>query len=819
MKRYLLFLTLALSQCQPCQAALPLEDPANKAAVREALDIDNTDNTSDANKPVSTAQQTALNSRPSAELAGLRNSVNLTANAGVPVSVINIGDSFNVGLAGGADYVGQIAGSWRCGSATAGGDSLVTGITNDYAKSPDGTYQSIASGGNLTCAHLHTGTQGPANKIYYTLFPGTGTATLQYSIDGGSWITTSLSGHIIDTTAITGVQIGSITLPSFYQKIRSRVVASVGTINGWIGQGISDETGITYIGFATSGQDIGQTAQVTETVWKAMIAGYKHTGGAQVVVSTFADYRYVSVTSVTWPAGTQVWAVNGPMDTLRTWARTANSTCDWLILSPHAVDPGLNDTAFAFTDDLFTALGISSCTNDRLRDVDIQIRDWCERNGEAYVDGFSLFPDYLESYAEGIYGGGKIGTVSTATQSAGVVTVNLLAAHNIAVGSVFEIEVYSMTSTAGFNPNGKWSATATDADSLTFALPGAAGTYSGGFVNIPVGIASASQSAGVVTINTTIAHGWALNSRGGVRVAGITGHTGPNPNGRFYATATSTTQLTYPLASSAGTYSGAVATLNQEDGIHLSSKGKEYKRAHIATASNFRRLFSPAANNAGVRVGSQYLKPIIQHGGLGRSMMLLNAGAAVNTPGTLMAGAFAMVNPDTPQTSGSLWHQTGTNLTRLSQYAGASVSGLLQIRTADIHPVTNNGAKLGDMNNRFSALYSGGMTTGYVAVSNTYTVVKSDHLVHITAGTFNITLPIAYDPGGSGFNDLDAWSQKGRQLIFRNTGAGTVTVATSSSQRIDTATTLTVGPGETKRIVSVCGSNIAAADFGNWVTF
>lgn len=65
--KYLLSLILSLS---PCWAALPLEDPANVAAVKTALGINNVTNTSDANKPVSTAQQSALDLKEAFLAAG-----------------------------------------------------------------------------------------------------------------------------------------------------------------------------------------------------------------------------------------------------------------------------------------------------------------------------------------------------------------------------------------------------------------------------------------------------------------------------------------------------------------------------------------------------------------------------------------------------------------------------------------------------------------------------------------------------------------------------------------------------------------------------
>lgn len=74
-------------------------------------------------------------------------------------------------------------------------------------------------------------------------------------------------------------------------------------------------------------------------------------------------------------------------------------------------------------------------------------------------------------------------------------------------------------------------------------------------------ITAASQSSGVVTI-TVPSHGLPDSTTGWATVSGITGYTGPNPNGIFLLTRTSASQLTYSLASSAGTYGVSGALLS-----------------------------------------------------------------------------------------------------------------------------------------------------------------------------------------------------------------------------------------------------------------
>lgn len=72
-----------------------------------------------------------------------------------------------------------------------------------------------------------------------------------------------------------------------------------------------------------------------------------------------------------------------------------------------------------------------------------------------------------------------------------------------------------------------------------------------------------------------------------------------------------------------------------------------------------------------------------------------------------------------------------------------------------------------------------GIATGYVAVSNTYSILANDEMINCTSGTFTVTLPTAV-------------GRTGQQYTVRNAGTGTITVATTSSQTINGASTWTI---------------------------
>ena len=88
---------------------------------------------------------------------------------------------------------------------------------------------------------------------------------------------------------------------------------------------------------------------------------------------------------------------------------------------------------------------------------------------------------------------------------------------------------------------------------------------------------------------------------------------------------------------------------------------------------------------------------------------------------------------------------------------------------------------------------NGSLSVSYVEKTTTYSVGSTDHTINCTSGTFTVTLPTAV-------------GITGRLYIIKNTGAGTITLATTSSQTIDGSTTQTILTNKTYKIQST-GAN------------
>lgn len=88
------------------------------------------------------------------------------------------------------------------------------------------------------------------------------------------------------------------------------------------------------------------------------------------------------------------------------------------------------------------------------------------------------------------------------------------------------------------------------------------------------------------------------------------------------------------------------------------------------------------------------------------------------------------------------------------------------------------------------------LCVGYAEKTANYTLGTSDHTINVTANSPTITLPLSANTGGTSTRN------KGRIYIIANTGAGTITMATTSSQTIDGASPGTVAAAGRLKIQS-----------------
>lgn len=168
-------------------------------------------------------------------------------------------------------------------------------------------------------------------------------------------------------------------------------------------------------------------------------------------------------------------------------------------------------------------------------------------------------------------------------------------------------------------------------------------------------------------------------------------------------------------------------------------------------------------------------------------------------------GSGALVFADTPTFAGTpVFASTGFTITSGStanvlQGNGVAVSKSTLVSSTATNAITNSNTAIvtGDPVTTIAGKAQGQINalTAYVAKTTTYTAAATDNFIDCTSGTFTVTLPTAVGITGKAF-------------IIKNSGAGTITVATTSSQTIDGVTTKTLN--------TIYGGLEVRSDGANW---
>jgi len=162
----------------------------------------------------------------------------------------------------------------------------------------------------------------------------------------------------------------------------------------------------------------------------------------------------------------------------------------------------------------------------------------------------------------------------------------------------------------------------------------------------------------------------------------------------------------------------------------------------------------------------------------------------IATPGNVTYTGYQFVLGGQIFTMGSLTPTVGDQYAHQIVQTFAPTSGTATFTTAHVNPTINqtggaNGISRGLYINptitaaadfRGLEVANGSIVLPYSAQTGTYAIKTSDYLINATSGTYTATLPTAV-------------GCTGKNYIIKNSGAGAITVATTSSQTIDGAAT------------------------------
>lgn len=387
-------------------------------------------------------------------------------------------------------------------------------------------------------------------------------------------------------------------------------------------------------------------------------------------------------------------------------------------------------------------------------------------------------------------------------QAQSVLGAYLLASGGTATAS----NTFTFNTANWLNVNGTWTATANNqfngqfGGSLT-----ARGTTTDnliGYLFNPTLIAAAnSQSLVVLDINATYTNGAFTTLRNlGLRMQ--------NGSALLGAALSNVNRDTYRLeviGHGASTSSAAIAAYNSSNNLLFATQDDGQVILGAAGGNNSPRI---AAQNASVRSISGQGLLFIPH----------FSNSSTNRMGIHLQGNAITENATTTTslvyTDQGFSPAAGANALRLfnavpvinqTSTASGSVSGyvydptLTAILGSNYSFTSSSGsAGFGTLTPTSTVQVSGSFAAAYVAKTANYTLTASDRLVNCTANSFTITLPTAV-------------GITGREYIVKNTGAGTITLATASSQTIDGSAPGSLGAGPTvSRLMS---------DGANWITW
>lgn len=238
-----------------------------------------------------------------------------------------------------------------------------------------------------------------------------------------------------------------------------------------------------------------------------------------------------------------------------------------------------------------------------------------------------------------------------------------------------------------------------------------------------------------------------------------------------------------PKTSSSGSgvyidYSGVYGLASGAKQFYLqASDGKAYAGAGAVTLD---------VNGVTLTVGTGAVNQVKWVSGATTVTTLYTAISSNIVNGSWLVAGKDATDHDGKVTIGSLDYQTlnGSTITLLSDSTNTlSTISLINGATTRISSDSAGRVKL-----------VGSLTLSYIAKTGTYTATDTDYAIDCTSGTFNLTLPTAV-------------AKAGRVFIVKNSGAGTITVDTTSAQTIDGAASVSLSVQYQRVVVMSDGAN------------
>jgi hypothetical protein len=260
--------------------------------------------------------------------------------------------------------------------------------------------------------------------------------------------------------------------------------------------------------------------------------------------------------------------------------------------------------------------------------------------------------------------------------------------------------------------------------------------------------------------------------------------------GRIAVAQTATTVSAVAVSGDASLATSGALTVSKINGASVPASGA-LTTGNVLQVNGASSLTYGALNLAG---GSNYVTGVLPLGSHA-APATANAFAYTSTSGTWNATGIAGTDKlvgfsgTTPSAI-----TIGSGLSLSAGTLTATGSGTVTSVTASA-PLASSGGSTPNISISSGASGSGTAAFGgYTAATTTYSISANDYVVDCTSGTFTATLPTAV-------------GITGRIYVVKNSGTGTITLATTSSQTIDGALTVTIATQYASYTVMSNGAN------------
>jgi hypothetical protein len=246
-----------------------------------------------------------------------------------------------------------------------------------------------------------------------------------------------------------------------------------------------------------------------------------------------------------------------------------------------------------------------------------------------------------------------------------------------------------------------------------------------------------------------------------------------------------------------GYQEGVTAGLLSGDSIHPSANGHEFKNNRVWNSIPVSRMIWGGGGR--VPGGNSEVYSLLASGDPSLSPLMFPRGLHIRKASDGGLTIWDRTSP-TSQASASNMYTDGGFFLQTNGSSTAMVAGISSF--TGIHP-GSNGSTLGGRGSFWWNVGGAGLRLEYAEKTANYTLTAADHTINVTANSITLTLPDSVTLNSSVSNYTNAAAgAMGKIYVMKNSGVGTVTLATTNSELINGSSPGTLTTGQSIQVQS-----------------